>query len=82
MIGFKKIKIPNRKYKKSLEAVELYEVRWKSRNGDYSGDTKEEVEVFTSRKDAKEFEESLKEAFKILKYSGWGVTDVDMRKRD
>lgn len=77
---FKKIKVPSNLLKIDLIAIEMWEVRWDSRNGRYSGDEIQEIETFTSKEDATIFKESLEDAFKLLRYSG-GITNVKISKR-
>lgn len=58
----------------SYKLTETWEVRWTSRHGDYSGDTKPEIAAFTSRRDAEQFAMALKSAFKLLRHKhGTGV---------
>ena len=52
----------------NLEAVELWEVRWYRRYGEWKGDTEPVVEVFTNQKDAEIFYNRLKDAKELLKY--------------
>ena len=59
---------------KTLKAVELWEVRWDRRTGPWHGNIEEQVRVFTSEEEAKEFKTALKDAYKLLKHtSGTGV---------
>lgn len=48
---FKKIMIPSGEQSELL-AYESWSVRWTSRNGEYSTNTRPESEVFTSKADA------------------------------
>lgn len=65
---------------RSVEAVELWEVRWTGRNSEYSSGTKPEMEVFTSHEGAEIFAEALRNAFKLIRHtSGTGVK-VKQRK--
>jgi len=74
MFGFKKISAPS-SIKEDITAYETWVVRWKSRYGSYSSDTKPEVEVFTSEEDACKFKQRLEEAFNLLRHtSGTKVT--------
>ncbi len=66
---------------KTLKAAELWEVRWTSRNGEYSSSIKPEAEVFPSPTDAEEFAAALRAAFKLLKYSSNAVVKVTVNKR-
>ena len=61
-------------YVTNYDFAETWEVRWTSRHGDYSGDTKPEVAAFTSRNDAERFAIALKSAFKLIRHTnGTGV---------
>lgn len=75
----KLLKIPSGET--TVEGVELYEVRWTSRYGEYSSSIKPEIEVLMSKEDAEAFAKALLEAFKLIRHSGKG-TDVRMNKRD
>ena len=61
--------------KQVVQAVETWEVRWQSRYGTYSYDTKNEVMVFTSEEDAKKFADALKDAFKLTRNTGENWVD-------
>ena len=58
---------------KSVEAIELYEVHWMSRHGEYSSSVRREAEFFPSLEEASEFAVALKNAFKLLKHTGEGT---------
>lgn len=52
---------------KTLETgLETWVVRWYQRYGEFSGRVEETAQFFGSESDAKEFEESLKRANKLL----------------
>ena len=60
---------------KEVDAVQLWEVRWESRHGEYHGDTRPEIEVFHDEQLAKDFYDALKNAFKLVRHkSGTNVT--------
>lgn len=65
---FKNIFIRDEK-ERPLKAVELYEVRWTSRYGEYSGQISLEIEVFTNRFEAELFQRALQDAFKLIKHT-------------
>ncbi len=65
----------------TVEALELYEVRWTSRNGEYSSSIKPEAEVFPSKEGAEQFAAVIVNAFKLLRHTGAGTT-VKMSKRE
>lgn len=53
----------------SVKTIQTWEVRWISRHGYYSSDTKEEVRVFVTRKEADIFAFALEDAFKLIKHT-------------
>ncbi len=63
----KKIAKPVDNTTHEVDAVQLTYVRWKSRVGSYSSDTRTEVEAFPVDKDAQDFAESLRQAHKLLR---------------
>lgn len=65
---FKKLFAPSGE-KKELTAIENWSVRWYSRHGSYSGDTRKECEFFTSKEDAEHFAEQLRDAYKLIKHT-------------
>ena len=75
----KKIKFPSGQ-QKTVEAAETWRVSWYSRYGEYFGNTREEVEVFFSEKDAKDFADSLRNAFKLLRHKS--LTTVTVKKNN
>lgn len=67
--------VPVNNNTKEITIPQLWIVRWQARYGTYSGDTREEVEAFTSAELANDFAESLRLAYKLLKHtSGTSVT--------
>ena len=67
MILFKKRLVIPSTEKIEIEAVESWSVRWFSRYGSYSGDIREEVEVFINKDEAALFAQSLRDAFKLIR---------------
>ena len=76
------IKLPEKKKKDDLEEInyallrrrefkpnETWEVRWESRNGEYSSDVKPEIAAFTSKQEADGFANLLRESYKILRHT-------------
>ena len=63
----------------SVDVFEAWEVRWRSRNGQFSGDTQPEVKVFPKKEDAKEFKKALEDAFKLIKHRSG--TNVELKKQ-
>lgn len=74
----KKLTVPNSNETKQVDAVQLWEVRWQSRYGEYHTDTQPEMECFTSEIEAKAFAESLRAAFKLIRHTRGN--DVEIRK--
>lgn len=72
---FKKLFIPNGK-EEAITAYETWVVRWISRYGWYGSDTREECEVFTTKKDAEKFATRLREAFKLIRHSACNKVEV------
>jgi hypothetical protein len=62
-----------------LEAIELWEVRWRSRHGEFSGDVRPEMATFTSEKDARVFADSLRAAFRLVRHIGANNVSVSRR---
>lgn len=65
---FKKVKLIEGL--REVDVVQLWEVRWTSRYGSFSGDTQPEIEVFDTEEGANEFGDTLKKCFELLKFSG------------
>ena len=80
-MGFftKKTMVPVSNTTEEIETVQLWQVTWCSRHGDYFGNTSKEFEVFTSEQDAKNFVESLRAAFKLIRHTSGN--DVKLEKR-
>jgi hypothetical protein len=71
----KKLVVPQTNETKTIDAVQLWTVRWYSRYSEYSGGLRKEMEAFTSETEAQEFKLALENAFKLLKHtSGDEVT--------
>lgn len=68
MFNFKKLIMPTGD-QKEVDAVQTWRVEWTSRYGEYSHNTKEEVEIFTDKAVAEEFGEQLRAAFKFLRHT-------------
>jgi len=65
----KLLRVPASNEKKFVKAVQLWEVRWTSRNGEYSHCTQPELECFTDEATAKSFAESLRNAFELIRHT-------------
>lgn len=66
----RKVEVPDPEQTVELEAVQLWRVDWISRYDSWHGSTQKESEVFTSEEDARTFEQTLKNAHKVLKNAG------------
>ena len=64
------------KQQTSVDVFECWEVRWRSRTGEYSGDTQPEVRVFPNKLDAILFQSALKDAFKLIRQKSGTVVDL------
>ena len=53
----------------SVDAYDCWEVRWTSRYGGYSYDTKPEVRVFPKKAEAEAFKKALDDAFKLIRHT-------------
>jgi len=74
----KNLLVPKTNEIKNVQAVQLWTVRWTSRYGPYSTNTREEMEAFTSEQDAQDFKTALKNAFRLIRQTD--DTDVTMTK--
>lgn len=61
----------------TLEAIQLWEVRWKSRHGEGYYDVRPEVEAFPSLKEADRFADALREAFALMKHTSGACVTVE-----
>lgn len=61
------ITVPESNATKQVEAVQLWEVRWNSRYGEYSSCTQPEMEAFPTEAEAREFAQALINAFKLVR---------------
>lgn len=62
----KKLLRPKNNKTKETDSIQLWYVRWTSRYGNFFNETESVMEAFTSKEDAEEFAESLKQAFKLI----------------
>lgn len=81
MWWFKKLTVPVSNETKQIEVIQTWEVRWYSRNGQYSNDTRPEIEVFTSVDAANAFKDSLVAAFKLLRHTSGTWVEVKKSKQ-
>ena len=54
--------------------IETWVVRWNKRHGEYSTDYKEVAQFFANKNEAKDFEESLNRANKLLGHTSSHLT--------
>lgn len=72
---FKWLTRPKSNETEQTQAVQMWEVRWRSRNGEFSCDTQPELEAFTSWDAAEEFATALRNAYALVRTtSGTTVT--------
>jgi hypothetical protein len=69
LLNFKWLRVPVSNATKDVEAVQLWEVRWTSRHGEWQGSTKPELECFTSLEEAEAFAEALRNAFALIRHT-------------
>jgi hypothetical protein len=79
MFTRKEKKLPTNETTDAQSCVQLWQVRWESRWGAFNSDISPEIEAFTSKEEAEQFADSLKDAFALLKHRGDG-TDVTIAK--
>ena len=81
-LWFKKQTVPATNETREVDAVQLWRVEWRSRHARYHdsslADPRQEVECFTSQEQAEAFAVSLRQAFKLLRFTGAGL-DVVVR---
>jgi hypothetical protein len=78
---FKWLTVPASNDTRQVEAVQLWEVRWESRYGKYSNDTRPEVEAFTSQDEADKFADALRAALVLLRTTSGTKVTVAPRPR-
>lgn len=61
-------------------AVQLWEVRWRSRHGEYGSDTQPELECFTNQQEAEDFAQALRQAFALIRHKSGNRVSVDRAK--
>jgi hypothetical protein len=61
--------VPESNDTQTIEVAQLWEVRWKSRHGEYSHDVRPEVEAFASEAQAEEFATALRNAFQLVRHT-------------
>jgi len=79
MLWFKKLTMPNSNAVKSVVVLQLWEVRWVSRHGEYRADTKAEAEFFTSPTEANGFADALRAAFRLTRNTTKEETKVTVQ---
>jgi hypothetical protein len=79
-MNFRWLTMPKSNETKEVPTAYMWEVRWRSRNGEFYSDTRPEVEAFTTRELADEFVTSLRNAFKLLRHKGSG-TEMSVKRK-
>ena len=77
---FKKTSVPVSNEMKEVDAVQLWQVTWWSRRGAYSSDVEKEFEAFTSEKEANDFADALKAAYKLIRHTSGTSVNVEKRQ--
>ena len=67
-------------FSQDFNFADTWEVRWTSRHGSFSGDTKPEVAAFTNRHDAEKFTLTLRAAYKLLRHTSQTAVNMEQRK--
>lgn len=66
--------------KELTSGVDTWVVKWTSRHGRYSSDTRKCYQAFTNKEEADEFADSIRRAHKLIGNTGI-ETDVSVRKQ-
>lgn len=74
----KLLQVPVSNARKQIVAVQMWEVRWRSRRGQYDCDGFPEMEAFPSLDAAEHFRDALVNAFRLTRCQ-WG-TEVELSK--
>ena len=77
-LTFKWLTAPFTNQTREVEAVQMWNVRWQSRNGEYTDDTQPELEAFPTEAQAQEFATALRNAFALIRYTSG--TRVSVRR--
>lgn len=80
IMWLKKLSAPESNETREIDAVQTWEVRWRSRHGEFSSDTQPEIEVFPSEMDAQAFAKSLANAFDLIRTTSGNRVEVRKRK--
>lgn len=70
------LEIPTSNETELVEVVQLWEVRWWSRHGEYSHDMRPEMEAFPSEIEAKRFAHALRNAFALIRHTSGAAVKV------
>lgn len=76
----KPVEVPATNETKTVDGVQVWTVRWLSRYGEFSGNVREEVAAFVNEQEAKDFKESIENAFKLLRHTS-GTTVILTREK-
>ena len=68
-LTFKWLTAPFTNRTREVEAVQMWNVRWQSRNGKYYGNVQPELEAFPTEAQAQEFATALRNAFALLRHT-------------
>lgn len=78
MLSFlkKKIDVPVNNEVKQVDAIQLWYVRWYSRNSEWASGTNPEVEAFPNEEDALAFKTSLENAFNLIRHTSGNKVEI------
>ena len=68
-LTFKWLTAPFTNQTREVEAVQMWNVRWQSRNGEYTDHVHPELEAFPTETQAQEFATSLRNAFALIRHT-------------
>ncbi len=75
---FVSLKQNSKPTRKSIGVLtEAWSVRWFSRWGEFSTETRQECEIFTSESEANEFANQLREAFQLIRHTSNSKVTVE-----
>ena len=80
ILNFKWLHVPFSNATKNVQAVQMWEVRWTSRYGEFYGNTRPELECFVSLDEAEAFAQSLRNAFALIRHSS--ATTIWLKKAE
>lgn len=64
---------------RETDVAQTWEVRWYSRQGQYSSDVQPECEVFISEAEALHFKVALEQAFRLIRHTSGALVTISKR---